>query len=342
MVTMFRFALDGCRVTPLPDATRPAPWSHPKKRANSTRFPGCFKVEERGSLGRREPGGQTALEGPEQALQPTALHALHHPLHLEKLLHQPVDVLDLHARSPSNPPTPGAIDDTGCTPLPRRHRVDDRDLAAKLAIPLIGRHAGLRRRRDRQLLHEGPEAAHLLYLLELDPEIGEVEGLSLHYLARQALGLLLVDLPMYLLDQTDDIAHAENARGHALRIEGLQSFRLFPDAEENDRFTRHVAHGKRGTTPCIAIGLRQNDAGEVERRAEGPGGIYRILAGHRIHDEEALCRVGSLIDLAHLLHEGLIDVQAPGRIHDQHVEYAPIRLFECCGRDRSRRGLGVC
>src|SRR6185437_2817018 len=110
MVTMFRFALDGCWMVPLQ--------GHPKKSADSTRFSIGFKVEAGESLGRREPRRKTALERAEQALQPPALHALHHPLHLEELLHQPVDVLDLDPCAPSDPLAPGAIDDAGCPPLP--------------------------------------------------------------------------------------------------------------------------------------------------------------------------------------------------------------------------------
>src|SRR6185437_7521984 len=130
MVTMFRS---------LSMVVRVARRSHPKKSADSTRFRAWFQshLGWRGTsmspvLRGHAAGRQAALHRTEQPLQAPALHALHHPLHIEELLHQPIHILNLHARAPRDPPAPGAVDDAGHAPLPRGHGIDDGDLAANL------------------------------------------------------------------------------------------------------------------------------------------------------------------------------------------------------------------
>src|SRR6185437_5484055 len=117
MVTMFRFALGGCRSgTP-----ENFPGTTPKKerefyavqRSLSKRScPAQHASGENRGFRPRPPLAaaghahvpalwvharwQTALERSQQLPKAAALHALHHPLHLQELLHQPVDVLNLH------------------------------------------------------------------------------------------------------------------------------------------------------------------------------------------------------------------------------------------------------
>ena len=63
--------------------------------------------------------------------------------------------------------------------------------------------------------------AHLHEALELILHV--VEGEPRHEEALGGLGgLLLVDDLLGLLDEADDVAHAEDALGHALRYEGLE------------------------------------------------------------------------------------------------------------------------
>ena len=45
---------------------------------------------------------------------------------------------------------------------------------------------------------------------------------------------------------------------------------------------------ERTTAARIAVRLRQDDAGQIQRRTEGASGIDRVLAGHRVDDEQAL------------------------------------------------------
>src|SRR5579863_9865536 len=275
MVTMFRFALDGCRSDSTAGRrTRSgrAPGESPQKRARILRVSECaFKAKAKsgafasaigsGAHARR----QTALQGPEHTLQPSPLHALHHPLHAQELLHQPVDILNLYPRAAGNAPAPRAVDDAGRAPLPQGHGIDDGDLAADLAVTLVSGQASFRRSGDRQLLQERAQATHLLYLLQLALEIGQVEALAPDHFAGQTLGLLLVYLPMDLLHQAHDVAHPEDARRHALGVKGLQRFRLLPNAEENDGLSGHVAYRKCRATARIAVRLGQDDPRQVER-----------------------------------------------------------------------------
>ena len=63
-----------------------------------------------------------------------------------------------------------------------------------------------------------------------------------------------------------------------------------PDAEEHDRLAGDLAHRERRAAARIAVGLGEDDAGQVERRAEGARGIDRVLAGHGVDDEQPLVR----------------------------------------------------
>src|SRR5215469_10998222 len=144
-------------------------------------FPGSAAGEAR----REAP----ALQRPEEPPQPPPLHALHHALHFLKLLEQAVDVLHLHAGASRNAAAPRSIDDAGVAPLARGHGVDDGDLPPQLPIALVGRDRAFLRYRPGKLIQQRADAAHLLQLLELAPQVAHVEALALDDLLREALRL---------------------------------------------------------------------------------------------------------------------------------------------------------
>ncbi len=74
--------------------------------------------------------------------------------------------------------------------------------------------------------HQAAHAAQLLHLRELFAQIGEIEGALAHPLG-DARGLLGIDIGGRLLDQRDDVAHAENAAGDARGIEGPRAHPSF-------------------------------------------------------------------------------------------------------------------
>ena len=62
-----------------------------------------------------------------------------------------------------------------------------------------------------------------------------------------------VDAGRDLLDQRDDVAHAQDAAGVALGIEHLQAVDLLADAGELDRRAGDLAHRQRRAAARIAV-----------------------------------------------------------------------------------------
>src|SRR3546814_14486275 len=78
----------------------------------------------------------------------------------------------------------------------------------------------------------------------------EVEG-ALLKLARELLGLFRLDGLGCLLDQRHHVAHAEDARGNAIRVEAFERVQLLADADQLDRAAGHRAHRhRRGSARC--------------------------------------------------------------------------------------------
>ena len=115
--------------------------------------------------------------------------------------------------------------------------------------------------------HQPGHAAHVLHLRELLAQIGEIERALAHLLgdARRLLG---VDGRGGFFHQRNDVAHAENAVGDALRIEILDGVELFAGADELDRLAGDRAHRQRGAAAAVAVDPGQHDAGEIEPLVE--------------------------------------------------------------------------
>src|SRR5260370_569546 len=188
-----------------------------------------------------------AAAHPEQIAQRThaatlaapAPHGLHHvghgPVHLE----HPVVVRALGAGSGRDALFAGGFEDVGQAALLGRHRIDDRHLPLDHAIVEIGAgdlvfHLG----DARDHAHEPGYAADLLHLLELIAQIGEVER-ALTHLFGDALRPFGVDRGRGLLDQRDDVAHAEDSVGDARRWKVLERFKHLAGADQLDRLDRH-------------------------------------------------------------------------------------------------------
>ena len=74
--------------------------------------------------------------------------------------------------------------------------------------------------------HQPADAAHVRHLLQLVAHVVKVE-LALAHLLGGARGFFGVDIRGGLLDQRDDVAHAEDAAGDAARDENLPARRSF-------------------------------------------------------------------------------------------------------------------
>ncbi len=131
-----------------------------------------------------------------------------------------------------------------------------------------------------------------------------------------------------LFDQAEHVAHAEDARGHAVGMERIERFALFAHAEELDRLAGDRPHRERGTTTRVAVDLGQDHAGQRQGVIEGLGGVGGILAGHGIDHEQGFRRLDRRVHLLDLVHHVGIDVQAACGIDDHHVDELQPRLAD--------------
>src|SRR5688572_8707700 len=201
---------------------------------------------------RRQAGRQTAAAKPREHLRIHAAaerthhaaaafaHLLHHVGHLTLHLADLVDVGDFDAGARRDAFAARAVDEVGIGALLLRHRGDDRFLALEHAvIETCGGELILHLADARQHAEKPLHTAHLAHLGELIGEIVEVELALFHFLG-ELLGLLAVDMLDRLLDEGDDVAHVEDARGDSLRMERFERVELFAGAEELDRDRKSV------------------------------------------------------------------------------------------------------
>ena len=102
-------------------------------------------------------------------------------------------------------------------------------------------------------------------------------------------------------------------------MERLQRVELLAHADELQRLPGDVADRKRRAAAGIAVHLGQDHAGDAEALVELVGDLHGVLAGHGVGDEQDLDRVELLLQLLQLRHQLVVDVQAAGGIHQQHV-----------------------
>jgi hypothetical protein len=156
-------------------------------------------------------------------------------------------------------------------------------------------------------------------------------------LAREPLRFLAVDLARHLLDEAQHVAHAKDARRHALRLERFERLQLLADTDEQHRLAGHVPHRERGATARVAVGFRQHDTRQIERGAERARGVDRILARHAVDDEQRLDRSDRGAQRANFVHHRFVDVQPARRVDEQHVVESAPRFVDGSFRDVHRR-----
>src|SRR5262245_51990836 len=224
-----------------------------RESATTTRYAG--RLDEPALLSRIDtdtssPPGEGkpwhALHAAQPSLHP--LELLHHLPELRILLQEPVHVLHAGAAAPRDALAAATVDDVRMAPLPRRHGRDDGVEAPDVRGFLVELLRG-------GALHELAETGdhpedlverpHLLDLAELVAEILQGEAV-LAELLDQGLGLLAIDRLLGLLDQREHVAHAEDARGHAVGMEGLQGVDLLAHAHERDGPAGDMARRQRG------------------------------------------------------------------------------------------------
>jgi hypothetical protein len=119
-------------------------------------------------------------------------------------------------------------------------------------------------------------------------------------------------------------------------VEVLELVELLAGGGKLDRLAGDRLDRERRATACVAVELRQDDAVEVHALLERLGDRNGFLAGHRVEDEEHVVRRDRLPHGCELLHERLVDLEAPGGVDDDDVAALCLGLLEPVLRDRDR------
>ena len=223
--------------------------------------------------------------------------------------------------------------------LVRRHREHDRLDACHLALVDVQPFELAAHSRDE--LHHALQRAHLLEHPRRGEEVVERE-LSLPEPPLHLLLLVLLDGLLRLLDERQHVPHAEDAGGHAIRVEDLQLVELLAHRGELHRAPGDRLDGERGAATCVAVQLRQHDAVEGDPLLEGARHRDRLLARHRVEDEEHVQRLHGVAHVGELVHQGLVDLEPAGGVDDHDVTAVGRRAFEPVARRDDRvRGVGA-
>jgi hypothetical protein len=109
------------------------------------------------------------------------------------------------------------------------------------------------------------QRAHAPYLLQLLPEVVKGERITEDPLLK-GLGFLLVERLLGLLDEREDIAHAEYAGGYAVRMERLEHVDFFTYADELDRPLGDLPYE---APPILVVTVHLCEDDAVDRSAHG-------------------------------------------------------------------------
>ena len=147
--------------------------------------------------------------------------------------------------------------------------------------PIISAHAAHAGDHAHDLV-ERPELLrlpeHLLEVVERELALAEPRFLLGH--------LLLVELLLRLLDQREDVAHAEDAAGHAVGMELFQRVEMLAGADELDRHAGDGLDRQRRAAAGVAVELGHDHAVEFQRLVERLGAVDGVLAGHRVDHQD--------------------------------------------------------
>ena len=102
-------------------------------------------------------------------------------------------------------------------------------------------------------------------------------------------------------------------------MESLNHVQLFARADELDGFAGGRPDGEGRAAAGVAVQLGEHHTRDAQRPIKGGGGVHRVLTGHRVHHQQDLRRLHRVADALQLLHQGLIDVQATGRVEKDQV-----------------------
>ena len=88
---------------------------------------------------------------------------------------------------------------------------------------------------SRELFDDARDRSHVLHLGDLSLEVFQVELVAGLDLLGELLDGLLVDRLLHVLDEGDDVAHAEDAAGHLFGVKELKAVELFTVTMRTDK-----------------------------------------------------------------------------------------------------------
>ena len=109
-------------------------------------------------------------------------------------------------------------------------------------------------------------------------------------------------------------------------MEWLERLQFLAHTDEFYGNIRDCFDGKRRTTAGIAVQLGHDDTVKSKTVIKGLRHIDRFLTGHRIDNEQNFMRLNFSLDIAKLLHEGFIYLQAACRIDDNDIIGMALRI----------------
>jgi hypothetical protein len=162
---------------------------------------------------------------------------------------------------------------------------------------------------------EGPK---LFHLPQLKQEIVEGE-LALAHLLLESFGVFEVDRFSGAFDEADDVAHAEDARGHPFGMERFEIVEFLADANEFDRLSRDRFEAEGSPTACVTVEFREDGPGDVEGLIELGGDVDGFLTGGGIENEEDFLGFDQVTESDQFLDKRFVDLETSGGIENEGV-----------------------
>ena len=199
-----------------------------------------------------------------------------------------------------------------------------RSISRSSMFSICSRICAHARQHPEQLGHR----AHLADRLHLRQEVLEGEVLAAAELAGHLLGLVLVEGLLGLLDEGEHVAHAEDARGHPVGVEGVEVVELLAVGREHHLPAGDLRDRQRRATAGVAVELGEHDAVEADAVEERLRGGDRVLADHRVDDEQDLVGVDRVADVGGLLHQLGVDAEPAGGVDDHDVVHLLLGVLD--------------
>ena len=112
----------------------------------------------------------------------------------------------------------------------------------------------------------------------------------------------------------------EDALREPIGMERLEPVGPLAGPEERDRQAGRGADAERRAAARVAVHLRQHEAGDRQLGVERLRDADRLLAGHRVDDEQRLGGRDGAGDPHQLVHHRVVDVEAAGGVEDHDVD----------------------